>query len=60
MDQILTDANPAGDLRDRGLKCVLTFSWRRSAEQMSRLPDEGAGGAASAAPSPQPWRLRMI
>ena len=54
MYQVLTDANLREDLRERGLKWVLTFSWRRTAEQMSRLLDEVRGGPAGAAPSPQP------
>ena len=43
MYQVLTDTNLREDLRERGLKWVPTFSWRRSAEQMSRLLDEVRG-----------------
>lgn len=40
MYRVLTDAELREDLRERGLKWVRAFSWRRTAEQMSRLLDE--------------------
>jgi glycosyltransferase involved in cell wall biosynthesis len=40
MYRVLTDADLRGDLRERGLKWVRAFSWRRTAEQMSQLLDE--------------------
>jgi len=40
MYRVLTDADLHGDLRERGLKWVRGFSWRRTAEQMSRLLDD--------------------
>jgi glycosyltransferase involved in cell wall biosynthesis len=40
MYQVLTDRNLREDLRERGLKWVRAFTWRRTAEQMSRLLDE--------------------
>ena len=52
MYRVLTDANLREDLRERGLKWVPTFSWRRSAEQMSRLLDEERRDAAGVAPDP--------
>jgi glycosyltransferase involved in cell wall biosynthesis len=45
MYRVLTDADLREDLRERGLKWVRGFSWRRTAEQMSRLIDEVRGGA---------------
>ena len=43
MYRVLTDTHLREDLRERGLKWVRGFSWRRSAEQMSRLLDEVRG-----------------
>lgn len=43
MYRVLTDRDLRLDLRDRGFKWVRAFSWRRSAEQMSRLIDETRG-----------------
>jgi glycosyltransferase involved in cell wall biosynthesis len=40
MYRVLSDAELREDLRERGLKWVRAFSWRRTAEQMSRLLDE--------------------
>jgi glycosyltransferase involved in cell wall biosynthesis len=40
MYRVLTDRDLRGDLRDRGLKWVGTFSWRRTADQMSAALDE--------------------
>jgi glycosyltransferase involved in cell wall biosynthesis len=53
MYRVLTDTNLREDLRERGLKWVTTFSWRRTAEQMSRLLDEVRGERAVDAPSPR-------
>jgi len=39
MYRVLTDRELRLDLRERGLKWVRRFSWRRTAEQMSRLID---------------------
>jgi len=54
MYQVLTDTRLREDLRERGLKWVPAFSWRRTAEQMSRLLDEVRGERAGAAPSRRP------
>jgi glycosyltransferase involved in cell wall biosynthesis len=43
MYRLLTDKELRQDLRERGLKWVRGFSWRRTAEQMSRLIDEARG-----------------
>jgi glycosyltransferase involved in cell wall biosynthesis len=43
MHRVLVDPDLQADLRDRGLKRAATFSWQRTAEQMSRLLDEVAG-----------------
>ena len=43
MYRVLTDTNLREDLRERGLKWVRAFSWRRTAEQISRLLDEVRG-----------------
>ena len=40
MYRVLADANFREELRERGLKWVGGFSWRRTAEQMSRLLDD--------------------
>jgi len=40
MYRVLSDADLRVDLRERGLKWVRGFSWRRTAEQMSRLLDD--------------------
>ena len=45
MYRVLADADLREDLRERGLKWVRGFGWRRTAEQMSRLIDEVRGGA---------------
>ena len=48
MYRVLADRDLREDLRERGLKWVRAFSWRRTAEQMSRLLDEvGGTGPAS-------------
>ena len=44
MYRVLADANFREELRERGLKWVGGFSWRRTAEQMSRLLDDVHGG----------------
>jgi len=49
MHRVLTDTDLRMDLRERGLKWVRAFSWRRTAEEMSRLLDEVRGGTAGAA-----------
>jgi len=54
MYRVLADRDLREDLQERGLKWVRAFSWRRTAEQMSRVLDEvGAppGERASAAAS---------
>jgi len=53
MYRVLTDPHLREDLRERGLKWVRAFSWRRTAEQMSRLLDEVRAGTAGAAPRPR-------
>jgi glycosyltransferase involved in cell wall biosynthesis len=40
MYRVLTDGDLRAELRDRGLKWVGGFSWRRTAEQMSAVLDE--------------------
>jgi glycosyltransferase involved in cell wall biosynthesis len=40
MYRVLADRDLREDLRERGLKWVRAFSWRRTAEQMSRVLDE--------------------
>jgi glycosyltransferase involved in cell wall biosynthesis len=46
MHRVLTDADLRADLRERGLKWVRAFSWRRTAEQMSQILDEARNGTA--------------
>jgi glycosyltransferase involved in cell wall biosynthesis len=53
MYRVLADRDLREDLRERGLKWVRAFSWRRTAEQMSRVLDE-VGGPAGSASSLQP------
>jgi glycosyltransferase involved in cell wall biosynthesis len=48
MHRVLTDRELREDLRERGLKWVRAFSWRRTAEQISQLLDEARGGAGLA------------
>jgi glycosyltransferase involved in cell wall biosynthesis len=43
MYRVLTEQDLRDDLRERGLKWVRAFSWRRTAEQMSHLLDEVRG-----------------
>jgi glycosyltransferase involved in cell wall biosynthesis len=50
MYRVLADANFRRDLRERGLKWVGGFSWRRTAEQMSRLLDDVRSGRTDQAP----------
>jgi glycosyltransferase involved in cell wall biosynthesis len=45
MHRLLDDPALRQELRERGLRWVGRFSWQRTAEQMSRLLDEVAGGA---------------
>jgi hypothetical protein len=63
MYQVLTDTDLRVDLRERGLKWVRAFSWRRTAEQMCRLLDEvqaGTGaGAAGLSAEARPHRERQ-
>jgi glycosyltransferase involved in cell wall biosynthesis len=47
MYRVLSDRDLRAELRDRGLKWVGTFSWRRTAEQMSALIDEVRAAPAS-------------
>jgi glycosyltransferase involved in cell wall biosynthesis len=47
MYRVLTDRELRLDLRERGLKWVRGFSWRRTAEQLSRLIDEVRGAGAA-------------
>jgi glycosyltransferase involved in cell wall biosynthesis len=47
MYRVLTDTHLRDDLRERGLKWVQGFSWRRTAEQMSRILDEVRGRAST-------------
>lgn len=51
MYRVLADRDLREDLRDRGLKWVRAFSWRRTAEQISRLLDEVQGDTAATAPT---------
>ena len=44
MYRVLADRGLREDLRERGLKWVRGFSWRRTAEEVSRLLDEVHGG----------------
>ena len=53
MYRVLTDSHLREDLRERGLKRVRAFSWRRTAEQMSQLLDEVRGGGSGATPHPR-------
>ena len=50
MHRVLTDPDLRADLRERGLKWVRAFSWRRTAEEMSRLVDEARSGAMAPCP----------
>jgi glycosyltransferase involved in cell wall biosynthesis len=50
MYRVLADANFREELRERGLKWVGGFSWRRTAEQMSRLLDDVRSGRIDQAP----------
>ena len=52
MYRVLTSAGLREELRARGLEWAAGFSWRRTAEQMSRLLDE-----VSASPSPAVARV---
>ncbi len=54
MYRVLTDADLRDDLRERGLKWVRAFSWRRTAEQISRLLDEVRAGTGGATPPGSP------
>ena len=54
MYRVLTDAHLREDLRERGLKWVRAFSWRRTAEQISRLLDEVRAGPGGGAPPGSP------
>ena len=54
MYRVLTDADLRDDLRERGLKWVRAFSWRRTAEQISRLLDEVRAGTGGVTPGPHP------
>jgi len=45
MYRVLTDAELRVELRERGLKWVRSFSWQRTAEQMSQLMDDVRSGA---------------
>jgi len=54
MYRVLTDADLRDDLRERGLKWVRAFSWRRTAEQISRLLDEVRAGTGGVTPRPHP------
>jgi glycosyltransferase involved in cell wall biosynthesis len=53
MYRVLTDTHLREDLRERGLKWVRGFSWRRTAEQMSRLLDEVRAAKVGGAPRPR-------
>ncbi len=44
MYRVLTDTRLCEELSERGLKWVGGFSWRRTAEQMSRLLDDARAG----------------
>lgn len=50
MYRVLADRGLREDLRERGLKWVRGFSWRRTAEEMSRLLDEVRDGATHPSP----------
>ena len=50
MYRVLTDLDLRAELRERGLKWVGAFSWRRTAEQMSRLLDDVRTGAIDRVP----------
>ena len=50
MYRVLADADFRGELRERGLKWVGGFSWRRTAEQMSRLLDDVRSGRLDQVP----------
>ena len=52
MYRVLTHAHLREDLRERGLKWVRAFSWRRTAEQISRLLDEVRAGTGGVTPGP--------
>lgn len=53
MYRVLTDPELRAELRERGLKWVGAFSWRRTAEQMTRLLDDVRTGAVDRV-SPRP------
>ena len=50
MYRVLADADFRGEVRERGLKWVGGFSWRRTAEQMSRLLDDVRSGRLDQVP----------
>lgn len=50
MYRVLADADFREELRERGLKWVGGFSWRRTAEQMSRLLDDVRSGRIDQVP----------
>ena len=60
MYRVLTDAELRLDLRERGLKWVRGFSWRHTAEQMSRLLDQVRTGSARPRPDAEPSRPRAV
>ena len=51
MYRVLADADFREELRERGLKWVGGFSWRRTAEQMSRLLDDVTSGRIDQVPA---------
>jgi glycosyltransferase involved in cell wall biosynthesis len=51
MYRVLTEPDLRDDLRERGLKWVRAFSWRRTAEQMSQLLDEVRGRSCLGSPT---------
>ena len=51
MYRVLADRGLREDLRERGLKWVRGFSWRRTAEEVSRLIDAVRGGATDPGPA---------
>jgi glycosyltransferase involved in cell wall biosynthesis len=56
MYRVLADKDLREDLRERGLKWVRGFSWRRTAEEVSRLLDEVRGrhrGPGARTPVPE-------
>jgi glycosyltransferase involved in cell wall biosynthesis len=50
MYRVLANADFRRELRERGLKWVGGFSWRRTAEQMSRLLDDVRSGRLDQVP----------